>query len=1273
MKYTLILFILVTFVLLSFGQEPDLSNFEAPTSYPGTHSYGQLLGNIPALRDLENNQEVMTVRGKNYEKKNYFNRNSLNNPQSLPQSGDPLVQNQQKGSAKLGGAINLLENFEGLREQLVDPPDPTGDIGENHYMQAVNTSSGAKIRAWNKDGTAAMNPLNTSAIWAEVGSGSIGDPIVQYDQDAKRWIFVEMQGFSNNELLLAISDTEDPTGSWKAYRFQASGFPDYPKVYVWHNAYIITVNEIINGNKCSAYALERSKILAGAPEFGVQRFAMPNFGGITYQPATGADWEGGQAPPPNSPAMIFRVFDNSWGSGQDHLENWKIFLNWTTPSLSSIDGPFIINTTPFETVICLNNSLFDCLEQPDANAPLITAFDDIIMYRVPYRNFGAYESVVLNHLSDVSGQVGGGGVAGIRWYELRRNASNPNWEIYQEGTYSPDLTNRFTGTISMDATGNIALGYSVVDKVNTNPGLRITGRQATDLPLGQMSLDEFTLINGEKSHNGKRWGDYSSMAVDPVDGKTFWFTAEYQPENADWGTRIASFNLRRDTYDMRPQALNTPVTSPFLSDAEPVKVLVFNEGLVDATNVSVTLKLEGNTIATETIAGAIPAGQSVEHTFAPTVDVSQAGKNYRFDVITHYENDLYLLNDSIRTTVRKLTSNDAASFGRLNLAGLICASEHQVGFILKNASGLPLTSTNIHYYINNQAVTDYLWTGNLAPNAKDTVFFTISGIINGQNFFNVYTDFPNAQADQDRTNDTLRVKFVGSLNGTPLLVRGFSQQGQLRWEIRDNANNLLMATGEFTGGQLKEVNLCLPDDKCYRLKLRADPIDWFGGIEFYDLYGNLFFERNDFAGEETFEFCIPARKMVDVGSINVLSPKSSPNLTNTELIKIQVRNFGQTPQNALPISYRIDGGAWVTETLNGTLQQSETQEYTFQQTTDLSITGKKYLIETITSLIGDEAPQNDTASYIVFNRPNLEVAVHEIDIAGLCSDITDINLNIYFKNNGVQKIDSLSISIQKDYETPTIEKVYLNAETDEIKTGNFVISFPDFGQHTVRVQILNVNTQGLDFQADNDTLTTTINIVPNQINANFFMQLDEKPEETTWELLDNQGTIVFSGGPYTAEDDDIVGKNWCLAKDSCYTFKLKDSGNDGIMGYISFIVDGQVIFESAGENFGAEIIRTFCAGVVGTNEPTLQREISINPNPSTGVFRLNLPAQEAERQAIAEIYDTNGNFIFAARMVRWDENLQTQISLEKYPSGTYMVRVKGLERNYFGKIVLIRG
>ena len=92
----------------------------------------------------------------------------------------------------------------------------------------------------------------------------------------------------------------------------------------------------------------------------------------------------------------------------------------------------------------------------------------------------------------------------------------------------------------------MGLGYSVSSGA-LHPQIRYTGRLVTDT-LNTMGQGEGTLFAGNGSQTGNnlnRWGDYSSMDVDPSDGCTFWYTNEYIPSDGsfNWRTRIGSFKF----------------------------------------------------------------------------------------------------------------------------------------------------------------------------------------------------------------------------------------------------------------------------------------------------------------------------------------------------------------------------------------------------------------------------------------------------------------------------------------------------------------------------------------------------------------------------------------------------------------------------------------------------------------------------------------------------------------------------------------------------------
>ncbi len=131
----------------------------------------------------------------------------------------------------------------------------------------------------------------------------------------------------------------------------------------------------------------------------------------------------------------------------------------------------------------------------------------------------------------------------MRWYEIRSpNATPP--PVYQQGTYAPDSNYRWMGSIAMDGAGNIAMGYSV-SSGTLYPAIRFTGRYASD-PLGVMRPEASIIEGGGSQLGNERWGDYTSMAVDPSDDRTFVYTNEYYAVTnsfADWRTRIAMFTL----------------------------------------------------------------------------------------------------------------------------------------------------------------------------------------------------------------------------------------------------------------------------------------------------------------------------------------------------------------------------------------------------------------------------------------------------------------------------------------------------------------------------------------------------------------------------------------------------------------------------------------------------------------------------------------------------------------------------------------------------------
>lgn len=1203
--------ILYISLILTGLQSLSAQTAETPRSYAPMVSSGRLLGAIPALRDLEpQTQPRYPAQPKTWHKRNHFPPNQLNNPDALPRQGDPIV--QAAAPDRNGGAIEPTLNFDGLRDENVTPPDPTGDIGQNHYVQMVNSSDNSWFQVWDKQGKSVYGPTLTSTIWSEVGTSGGGDPIIQYDHAAGRWIILELQGLYENFILLAISDTDDPGGSWKAYSIATLGFPDYPKFYVWNNAYMITVNEIVNGrNACSGYALERDKMLAGDHTFKAHRFEMPNHRGIAYQPATGADWEGGPPPPPGSPGYIFRVYDDGWNGGDDHLQVWELYVNWQDSTQSHLDGPQMLFPEPFETKVCYQG-LFDCIEQPDSDAPRITALENIIMYRAPYRNFGAHESVVLNHISDISNQKGLGGDAAVRWYELRKTAGGP-WKIYQQSTFAPDKTNRFTGTLSMDAQGNIALGYTAASET-VLPGIRLTGRKAGD-PLNEMTLPEYELVAGESSHYDSRWGDYSNMAVDPADGRTFWFTAEYQPANVIWGTRIGSFQITRDDYDVSPQSLVSPVESAGLGAAEKVQVRIVNQGLNAADGVSVRLIFDGTPVAEETLNGTLAPGATLLHTFVPTVSMSNFGASHTFEIITVWPKDQFARNDTLRTTVRKPTAHDAALVGKTNLFGASCAAHLPFGLIVRNTGVEVLQSLKIGIQVNAQPVQTTNWSGNLQPGARDTVLLLLSGLNDGPNQLRLFSSQPNGFADQNTTNDSLQLTVNGYFNTGSVSLETRTDFGVLQWELR-TPDNMLLAAGELRQGDAS-AEICVPDNACYRLLARSGTFAWQGLFRLRDFLGNV---RAEFTYCTPFgtlqEFCTPARQQKDVGIVKLSVPVTAVDLTATEPVTVAVRNFGLTAQTGISAAWRLKDGVWHTETVPGTVPAGATLQHTFDNTADLSTVGGRYEFQLNASVPGDQTPGNDGLNTVVYHRAPLDAEVRSIRIDA-CQDTAFLRAQTVVFNNGIQDIKELTIHTFVNGVAQEQTIIQTNIAPGATRTLFLPVYNSLFGANTFSMEIAGVNGQGKDYQTANDEFATTFLIDRNLLKISCFISLDEKPWESSWELTDEANKVLYSGKNYQ-RPFEFASTSFCVPK-GCYRFRLNDSGGDGMDGNVSlFISGGSFLWGFNGGNFGYLTDTLLCACAdfqmgLDVTQPadnsSLDGKITITPSGGEPPYRFALNGQ----------------------------------------------------------------
>ena len=462
-----------------------------------------------------------------------------------PQDLDPIVQ-ELLGSPDMPAPIVSFDGPSNVSG--VSPPDPVGDVGPNHYVAMSNLA----FQVFDKTGASLYGPAANNTLWSGFGgacqTSNDGDPIVIYDQLDDRWILTQFTaGGPTYYNCVAISTTPDPTGQYYRYAFSTgANFPDYPKYGMWSDALYISTREFSGSSQVGigAYAVNRAQLVAGNPNPQVVSFlATAASAGGAYNIGNGllpSDLDGDTLPPAGSPNFFMGSMDNgsTTGAPQDALTLWKFTVDFATPANSSF---VLTNTIPiaaYDTIpaFCSGRA---CVPQPGTTNKIdLLSYRQRPLHRLAYRNFGTHESLVTNQSVEASATM-----SGIRWWEVR--SPNSSAVLYQEGTYAPGLTDgvhRWMGSIAMDQSGNMALGFSASAGTVTYPSSWYTGRLASD-PLGTMPQGEASIIDGTGSQTSSdRWGDYTSMNLDPVDDCTFWYVNQWLPASGgNWRLRIGAF------------------------------------------------------------------------------------------------------------------------------------------------------------------------------------------------------------------------------------------------------------------------------------------------------------------------------------------------------------------------------------------------------------------------------------------------------------------------------------------------------------------------------------------------------------------------------------------------------------------------------------------------------------------------------------------------------------------------------------------------------------
>jgi len=426
------------------------------------------------------------------------------------------------------------------------PPDTEAAVGDTQVVEWVNLHYAVYDKA---TGALLKGPLAGNTLFSSLGgacaTNNEGDPIVLFDHVNHRWLLSQFKIQNPAYFCTAVSTSADATGSYYLYAFATTDFNDYPKWGIWPTGYFATDNHFNNSG--SAYLDARLHAFNDVK----MRAGDSTAEEITAE-LTGNDYSilpaivDSPTPPPAGQVEFF-IGSYDVDPSNDHLYLYSMAPNFPAGTAvvtgSGLASPIAVPTyTPF----C--DSSRACVPEPGGST--VDAIGDRLMYRFAYWEDQPTVNVLATPPKPVPSQhwftnhvaKAGGGQAGVRWYEFTapiKKVDTSGMGLFQSGTYAPDSNYRWMASMARDKKANLAVGYSISSST-MYPSINVAGRSPSDA-LGTLS-GETVLTTGTGSETGSahRWGDYSTMSLDPSDNCTMWYAQEYLTTTgtAPWQTRL---------------------------------------------------------------------------------------------------------------------------------------------------------------------------------------------------------------------------------------------------------------------------------------------------------------------------------------------------------------------------------------------------------------------------------------------------------------------------------------------------------------------------------------------------------------------------------------------------------------------------------------------------------------------------------------------------------------------------------------------------------------
>ena len=436
-------------------------------------------------------------------------------PQDLPVPKGALVRMEARAEAVALPSVAPpspapAASFAALPNGLPIPPDTTGAVGPNHLMVTLNS----QIRIQDRSGNA-LSTVTLLDFWQRVsGIIDLSDPRITYDPYADRWIATAIGAFSSAQsaLLVGVSQTGDPAGSWNLYKIDADAsdvaWLDFPSLGFNKNWIVVQGNmfTVAQGTfkGTQIWVFGKANLYAGGS--GSYTLLSDDTIGGTQSPAVTLD--------PTVSALYLLQNWNGNANGMGVVRLYTITGSIGSEVLTPV--AFVATPNPWSSAQPNGADL-----APQMGEPMKINLGDARMQKVVFRNGAIWAA----HTVFLPAGAPTGSAA--QWWQL-----GPDGGVVQRGRVDDASGAAFYGypSLAVNRAGDMLLGFASFSAQQFASG-SYAYRAAGD-PLGTLRAER-VLKAGEDTYlrvfsDGRnRWGDYSGTSVDPVNDSDFWTIQEY--------------------------------------------------------------------------------------------------------------------------------------------------------------------------------------------------------------------------------------------------------------------------------------------------------------------------------------------------------------------------------------------------------------------------------------------------------------------------------------------------------------------------------------------------------------------------------------------------------------------------------------------------------------------------------------------------------------------------------------------------------------------------